>query len=669
MLSLRLAGIVVLATLAATTPVTTHRELRSGLDLSSLDRSARPQDDFYRFANGGWLDRTRIPADRVSHGLFTELADRVELDLRRLIESLDGGGEERQIRDLYASILNEKRIEARGVEPIREELAGIAALQSVKDLSRRVGLVTSLGDAVPFATSAGVDPSDSTALIVTVSQGGTLLPDRRYYVEDTAYERDVRARYVEYLTRIFALAALPYTETDARAVLALETRLARAQQPTARARSGVDAAIYRLNDLHRQIPGFDWREWAKPQGFDAAAKIVLQQPDFFREFSAAVTDVPLQTWKAWLAARYITAVAIYIPNAFGDARFDFFGKYLTGQEAPRDRWKRGVSLVNSFLGDALGRRYVVQHFQERTRVRVQEIVRSLLAAFRIAIEEAEWMKPATRKRAREKLDALGTRIGSPTRWRSYDGLHMDPGDLVGNVRRGRQFENAYFVDRLRRPFEPGQWLMSPQTINAYYTPSRNEIILPAAMLQPPLFDPDAEDAANYGSLGAVIGHEISHAFDARGRRFDAFGRLTDGWTEADEEQYWKRARLLVAQFNGYTPLPGVWIDGELTLGESLGDLAGLAVAVRAYRLSLKGRPAPIIDGFTGEQRLLIKWAQTWREHVREEYLRQNVLSSPYAPSRHRAEGAATNLDAFYDAFDVKPGDKLYRQPALRVRIW
>ena len=417
------------------------------------------------------------------------------------------------------------------------------------------------------------------------------------------------------------------------------------------------------------MPGFVWTEWAKPQGLDHATTIVFEQPEFFRAFAATVTVVPLETWKSWLAARYITASSIYVSRAFADARFEFFGRVLSGQEAPRERWKRGVSLVNGYLGDAMGEMYVREHFPESSRQRVRAMVRTIVDAFRDAVREAAWMTPDARREALAKLDFLQAGVGYPDRWRSYEGLHMRADDLLGNVQRAQKFENDYRIMRLRRRFEPRQWLMPPQTVNAYYTPSRNEIILPAAMLQPPLFDPMADDAVNYGGIGAIIGHEIGHAFDQRGRLFDAFGRVRDWWTASDEEQFQHRARRLVAQFNAYEPLPGQFVNGELTLGENIGDLGGLAVAVRAYRLSLRGKPSATIDGFSGEQRLFLRWAQIWREKIREEYLRQTLFLNQHAPPKYRAHGAVVNLDAFQNAFGLKPGDQLYREPAERVKIW
>ena len=643
--------------------------VKSGLDVSSFDPSVRPQDDIYRFVNGRWLESAVIPADRVTYGTFIELADRAEQDVRQIIERLGRGGTEQQIRDLYASMLDEGRIEALGAAPIQPELDRIAAIDSPMALARQIGHLSAMNAGGPFAASAGLDANNPDGLIVTITQGGTLLPERDYYFKSDEATRAIREKYLAYLTHIFTLAGWRSDAAKVRAVLDLETTLARAQQPHAESRIRPPRKPMNLRDAEREMPGFVWTEWARPQGLDHATTIVFEQPEFFRAFAATVTVVPLETWKSWLAARYITASSIYVSRAFADARFEFFGRVLSGQEAPRERWKRGVSLVNGYLGDAMGQMYVREHFPESSRQRVRAMVRTIVDAFRDAVREATWMTPDARREALAKLDFLQAGVGYPDRWRSYEGLHMRADDLLGNVQRAQKFENDYRIMRLRRRFEPRQWLMPPQTVNAYYTPSRNEIILPAAMLQPPLFDPMADDAVNYGGIGAIIGHEIGHAFDQRGRLFDAFGRVRDWWTASDEEQFQHRARRLVAQFNAYEPLPGQFVNGELTLGENIGDLGGLAVAVRAYRLSLRGKPSATIDGFSGEQRLFLRWAQIWREKIREEYLRQTLFLNQHAPPKYRAHGAVVNVDAFQDAFGLKPGDKLYREPAQRVKIW
>lgn len=646
-------------------------DLKSGLDLSLLDRSVRPQDDLYRFANGGWLQRAQIPGDRVTYGTFAELTERTENDLRVILENLKGSSAtEQTLKNFYASVLDEVTIEARGVSPMRPDLDRIDGIDSPKTFAEVTGQLSAIGAGGPFGASAGLDARDASRIVVEVTQGGTLLPDRDYYFKTDVASVNLREAYVRYLTTIFTISGRAEPEKDARNVLALETEIARAQQPFADSRVQLaDDAALTLSQLCKAMPGFDWRAWAKPQGIERAGAIVLGQPEFFKAFSRLAQTVPLETWKPWLAARYITASAPFVTKPISMARYDFFGKILTGQEAPRARWKQGVSVVNFYMGDALGRLYVEKHFPDSSRKRMRTIVANVLDAYRQAVKEADWMTARTRERALEKLEALQTRVGYPDRWRNFSRLEARPDDLLGNVRRAQKFDNEYKARRLLREREPDQWLITPQTVNANYLPWRNEMLLPAAILQPPIFDPSAEDAVNYGGIGAIIGHEVGHAFDQRGRRFDGMGLARDWWTRDDELAFETRARGLVQQFNGYMALPGEPVNGTATLGENIGDLGGLAVAVRAYRLSLNGRTSPVIDGFTGEQRLFLRWAQLWRTLTRDEYLRQMNMINQHAPPQFRANGAVVNLEEFYSAFGVQPGDKLYLDPGKRVKIW
>ncbi len=646
-------------------------ELKSGLDLSLLDRGVRPQDDLYRFANGGWLDRAQIPGDRVTYGTFAELAEKTEHDLRDIIENLKGSSlTEQSIKNLYASAMDEATIEARGVTPMRPDLDLIDSVDSPKKFGAVTGQLSSMGAGGPFAASAGLDARDSTRIVVEVTQGGTLLPDRDYYFKTDPQSVAIRNAYVDYLTTIFTLTGRANAAANARDVLALETALAHAQQPHAESRvTFADDAAFTLNELSKQMPGFDWRAWARPQGIERAESIVLGQPEFFKAFSKLAQTTPLATWRAWLAARYITAAAPYGPRSISMARYDFFGRVLTGQEAPRTRWKQAVSLVNFYMGDALGRLYVEKHFPDSARKRMRGIVANVLEAYRQAVRDADWMTPRTKDRALEKLGAVQTRIGYPDRWRNFSRLDMRADDLLGNWRRAQKFDNEYKAMRLARRREPDQWLITPQTVNANYLPWRNEMLLPAAILQPPLFDAEAEDAVNYGGIGAVVGHEVGHAFDQRGRRFDGSGFARDWWTRDDELAFEKRAHGLVEQYSGYMALPGERVNGAATIGENVGDVGGLAVAVRAYQLSLNSNPSPTIDGFTGEQRLFLRWAQLWRTLTRQEYLRQMNMINQHAPPQFRANGAVVNIEEFYRAFAVKPGDKLYVEPSRRVRIW
>jgi putative endopeptidase len=651
-----------------------QRRGNSGIDVTDLDPAVRPQDDLFRYVNGRWSARTDMPADRVSYGALIELSDRVERDLHRLIEDANAtparrpGSPQQQIADLYASMTNEARLEALGADPIRPELRKIDAIANGKDLAAEAGYLASIAAGGPFGGSVVEDASGRLA--VYVIQGGTLLPDRDYYVNDAPRFASIRAEYQSYLAGLFALVGRADPDGEARAVIALETELAKLQtwqtdtrEPTAASGS------FTLSDLNRAMPGFDWAAWARPQGIDRVSSVILSHPPFFKAFADLVPTVPLATWRAWLAGRYITAAAPYLSDAFANARFEFFGRIVTGQEAPRARWKRGVSMVSGYLGDAVGRLYVARHFPPESRERAQRLVTNVVAAFRLALGDAEWMTPATRRKAIDKLTRLSVKVGYPEHWRDYAGLVIKPDDLLGNMQRAQKFENDYRMQRLAGLADPRDWLITPQTVNAYYNTALNEMVLPAAMLQPPLFDPASDDAVNYGAIGAVVGHEIGHGFDQRGRQYDGNGRLHDWWTADDERAFERIARGLVDQYSAYVPLPGVRVNGVLALTENFGDLAGLLIAHRAYRLSLKGRAPDTIDGLTGDQRFFIGWAQAWRSKMRDEYLRQWILSSPHAAPEYRTNGTVANVPAFYEAFGVRPGDRLWRDPSERVRIW
>ena len=583
-------------------------------------------DDLYRHVNASWLQRTVIPGDRVSYTSFSEISDKTERDLHAIIEEIlarpnrpkDSAAQ--QIADLYSSTVDVARIEQLGAAAIRPQLDRIDAIGSPRDVATEAGYLSSIAAGGPFGGTIGIDPSNPGAPVVRVTQGGILLPDRDYYLDNDPALVAVREKYAHYLERIFTLAERKNARDDARAVVALETALAGILWTEAESRN--PAATYTrftLRQLAAEMPGFDWAAWAKPQGIDRSPAVILAQPSFFKAFAAMVPQIPLSTWKAWLLARYLTAAAPYLNKGFDEARFDFFGGVVTGQQTPRVRWKRGVGMVNTFLGDALGRLYVQKHFPQSARVRVQKMLANVLDAYREALRDADWMTPQARREALEKLSALSTGVGHPARWRDYGSLVVKPDDLIGNWQRALKFDNQYRLGNVGGT-SGGEWLFPPQTINAYYSPAANEMVLPAAIFQPPVFDFDADDAVNYGAAGSLIGHEIGHAFDERGRQFDGAGAVRDWWTPADAERFAARAARLVVQLNAYEPLPGLRVNGPVAYAETMGDLGGLAIAYRAYQLSLKGRRAPVIDGLTGEQRFFMGWAQIWRAKERDEFV-------------------------------------------------
>ena len=606
--------------------------------------SVRPQDDLHQFANAAWMAGASLSRERVTVNASTALIDQVELDLRAIIEGLatdesaNGRPEVRQALSLYASMMNQAEVERRGLDPLKADLARIDGIQTRRDLAVVAGYLSSIAAGGPFEAQVSVDASDLSVPVVRLVQGGTLLPDRSYYLSADPALVAIRRQYQVHLATIFRVSGRDMPERDAAAVLALETRLAAAQISAA----GDSAApspggTYPFMRLGRAFPGFDWNAWAEPQGIHRAPNVVVAQPPFFAAFAALVPEVPLDTWRAWLTSRYLTAMSPFVMSELANARFEFFGRILTGQVEPRPPWKRAVALVSEFLGVWIGRHYVDRHFPAESRTRVLAIAREVVAANREAIKESAWMSAAARAEGLRRLSTIELKVGYPDRWRHYNGLDLQPDDLVGNIRRARAFENRYRMERLSEPRDPRQWLMPPHAVNAYYSPVQHAVVMPAGVLQAPYFNADADEAVNYGSIGAVIGHEVSHAPDLRG--------------------FESGIRLLVSQ------------TGALTVQETLADLSGLAIAHRAYRRSLRGRPAPELAGASADQRFFLAWARIWREQSRPEFVRSQAGISRYAPWAFRANGLVQHLDAFHEAFNVKPGDQLYRQPVARMRIW
>ena len=653
-----------------------QQALQSGLDRSTFDASIRPQDDLFRHVNGTWLARTEIPADRANYGTFVQLTEQAETDLAELIQGAakspnrPPGSNAQLIGDLYASFMDEAALNSQGASPLKPHLAEVDALKTTVELADLLGRFSMIGIAGPVNGFIEADAGDPTRVAVYLVQAGTALPDRDYYLNSDQRFVDIRAKYQQYLEKVFTLAGRPNAEANAKLVLALETDLARIQWTRVESRDAVKTFNkYPVAKLVQEMPGFDWLTWAKPQQLDTQADWVIRQPSFFKSFAALVPERPIDAWKAWLAAQVITNYAPLLNQPFQDAAFEFFGRTLSGQQEQRLRWKRGVQFVNGSVGEALGQLYVARHFPPASKTRMEAMIANLVEAYRQSISELDWMTPDTRKEALAKLAKFSPKIGYPNKWRDYSALKIAPNDLVGNADRATRLESEYQISKLGRPVDREEWLMTPQTVNAYYNPFKNEIVFPAAILQKPFFDVMADDAVNYGSIGAVIGHEIGHGFDDQGRRYDGDGRLRDWWKPADEAEFAKRAKRLVEQFNQYSPVPGLTVNGELTLGENIGDLGGLAIAHRAYTISRKGQSAPVIDNLTGDQRFFMGWAQAWRAKARETYLRQQVLADPHSWAEFRANGPLGNIDAFYTAFNVRPGDKHYRAPETRVKIW
>jgi putative endopeptidase len=649
--------------------------LKSGLDPAQFDKTVRPQDDLFRYVNGTWLKTKEIPADQATYGTFVELRDRAESDLHALVDGLTTaqktpGSNAQKISDLYASFMDEAAADKAGATPIAARLAQIDGVKTTAELAAVIGQLSVVGLPGPFGAGIEPDKGDPTKNALYTDQGGLALPDRDYYLQDNPRFVAVRAKYRDYLEQIFTLLKRPHAADDAAAVLALETALAKDQWTQVEARDAVKTYNrYTVAKLAQEMPGFDWAAWGKPQGFDKASDWIVEEPSFFKAFAARVPETPLATWKAWLVAQLITTDGAFLSKPFVDARFDMFFRTLNGQEVNRDRWKRGMTVLNLYMGEPLGQLYVEKYFPPAAMSQMQSLVTNLLEAYRQSITGLDWMTPATRTEALTKLSKITTKIGYPKKWRDYSKLEIKRGDLFGNIERAAAFESDYQVSKLTKPVNHDDWDMTPQTVNAYYSPVHNEIVFPAAILQPPFFDPTADPAANYGAIGAIIGHETGHAFDDQGSRYDGDGKLRNWWQPADEAEFHKRTKALVDQYSAYSPGAGLKVNGELTLGENIGDLGGLSIAYKAWKLSLKGQPSPVIDGFTGDQRFFLSWGQAWQGKARPEYLQRQVLADPHSWNEFRANGVVANVPAFYDAFGVKPGDKLYKDPADRVKIW
>ncbi len=647
----------------------------SGVTLANFDNSVRPQDDFYRHVNGAWLAKTEIPADKSNYGTFTKLADDVEVNLKAIVAEAAAAGaakgtDQQLIGDFYAGFMDEARAERLGLAPLAPELARIAAIKDRAGLLDYIAYAYRVGIDTPVGFGIMPDARRPDMYTVWTGQSGLAMPDRDYYLKDDPKFAETRAKYVAYLTDVLAMAGHKDAAAAARRVMEFETRLATASWPRVELRD--PNKIYNPFDLAgaaKATPGLDWARLLAQAGIQGHDHIVVGQPSFFAEVGKALEDVPLDTWKDYLQVRAIDAHAPYLNDAVVQRHFDFYGRTLSGTPALKPRWKRGLDETENAMGDLLGKAYVARHFPPQAKARMDELVGNLLKAFGTSIDELEWMGPETRREAHAKLAGFTVKIGYPEKWKEYPGLEVRADDLVGNVQRAREVNVKRELAKLGKPVDRTEWFMTPQTVNAYYNPLGNEIVFPAAILQPPFFDMNADDAVNYGGIGAVIGHEISHGFDDQGRKFDGKGVLRDWWTAEDNTRFQGHAGKLVDQYAAFSPLPGMNVNGELTLGENIGDLSGLSVAYKAYRLALGGEPAPVIDGYTGDQRFFIGWAQVWARKYRDDELRKRLVTDPHSPSEYRTNGIVRNMPQFQQAFDVKPGDKLYLPPGQLVRIW
>ena len=641
-----------------------------GVDLAGRDLSVKPGDNFHLYASGTWLRDTEIPADRTSWSLWTVLSEEIEQQLRAIVSEAAASSDpaQRRVGDYYAAWMDEAGIEARGTQPLQPHLQRIAAVRNRGDL---INLFATPGYIAPVGLGILPNFTDPTVYVAAAGQGGLGMPNRDYYLREGAEYDRYRSAYRDFIVTLHRLAGLPDGEAKADAILALEKKIAEIHWAPERLRN--PQAIY--NPMNRAqltelAPQFDWVNYLERRGLGNVETVIATTPSAISGIGQLLDQVPLDTWKDYMTFHFIRSYAQYLPRAFDEAQFNFYGRTLGGQQQQRDRWKRGIALLNGTLGEAVGQIYVQRHFPAENRRQMDELVGNLRAAFSERLQTIAWMDDQTRREALAKLEAFEPRIGHPVRWIDYSNLQLDRADPLGNAVRSAQFQWGLQLSRLPNPVDRALWNMNAQTINASYNGLLNQITFPAGILQPPFFDPSADPAVNYGAIGGVIGHEIGHGFDDQGRRFDGSGRLRDWWTQASAENFQEQASKLGAQYATYAPIPGLNVNPQLTMGENIGDLGGLEMAYAAYRrhVAQHGEP-PVINGLTGDQRFFLAWAQVWRSKEREDLIRQGILTDPHSPDEFRVNGVVRNMDAWYRAFNVQPGDALYLPPEQRVRIW
>ncbi|MBF0499757.1 MAG: M13 family peptidase [Candidatus Riflebacteria bacterium] len=671
-------GLLAGTCLAGDLPGTQQPKMLSGIDTQYIDKAVRPNDDFFRHYSGIWLDTTEIPADKTSWGAFEKLYEDTQPQLRAIIEEAASdpkkidGSDQQKIGDIYASFMNEELLEKQGLQPIAAEMARIDKLTSKAEIPALIAHLNKIGARAPYDFNIHQDAKDSTKYIADLGQSGLGLPDRDYYLKPKDQKLSgIRAKYQTYIEHLLTLAGEKDAAANSRQIVVLETELAKAQWTKVENRDPVKTYNkVEFAGLDHVAPGYDWKTYLKDTGIeDKTTYVIVSQPSYFTGFNKCLESRPLSAWKAYFKFHLLNSFAPYLSKSFVDMNFGFKGTILTGQPVNRPRWKRGVVMVEGALGESLGKIYVARHFPPERKARMQELVKNLLVAYRQSIETLDWMSPQTKKEAQIKLSKFTSKIGYPNKWRDYSTLRIVKDDLVGNVIRSNIFDYLRQLNKLGKPIDREEWDMTPQTVNAYYNPELNEIVFPAAILQSPFFDANADDAVNYGGIGAVIGHEISHGFDDQGSQYDGDGNLRDWWTKEDHQNFAAKTRKLVEQYGAYSPLPGYNVNGELTLGENIADNSGLAIAYKAYKLSLNGKEPPTIDNLSGYQRLYIGWAQVWRGKIRDEKQMVLIKSDPHSPDKFRTNGTLKNQPGFYAAFDIKEGDKMYLPPNQRVIIW
>ena len=650
-------------------------ELHSGLLLEHMNAQVEPGDDFNAYVNGKWIDTATIPADKAGYGIGTMLNDQSQEHVKAIIErSAEGdfakGSDEQKVGDLYHSYMDMETRDARGVSPLKDEFEKIDAIAGYDELAVYFAEANKFGFGMPFVLQQYVDFKNPDTYMMYIYQAGLGLPDREYYFNQDARSEEIRQKYVTHVSTMLDMAGLGNGDAAAETIMQLETRLAAEHMKKEQTRDMV--ALYNkipTPELPLLMPNFNWDAYLTEAGIPDIDGLVVMQLDYVRALDGIVTDTNLQTWKTYLKWAVLNASATLLTEELDKQNFEFYSKTLQGTEQPLPLWRRGVNAVNANLGEVVGKVYVKEHFPPEAKERMLELVNNLLKAYEVSIRELDWMTEETKAQALDKLSKFTPKIGYPDIWKDYSALEIEKDDLIGNMQRSALVVYQQQLDRQKGPVQKHEWQMTPQTVNAYYNPPLNEIVFPAAILQPPFFDLYAEDAVNYGAIGAVIGHEIGHGFDDSGSTFDGDGVLRNWWTETDAAEFRKRTTKLVEQYSSFKPFEDLNVNGEFTLGENIGDLGGLSIALLAYEISLDGKEAPVMDGFTGEQRVFLGYAQAWRHKYREESLRTQIATDPHSPRMYRVNGVVRNVPAFYRAFDVQEGDALYLAPAERVKIW
>ena len=658
---------------AATPAVLADSPPVSGIQTADMNKTARAQSDFFEYANGAWLRKVQIPQDRSRYGVDVMMAEQSLVQLRELIEGTRNSSDPdaRKVADLYDSFMDEARIEQQGVKPLQPELELIDAIKSADEIGTLMAQLDRLGVATPIGIFVAPDAKRSTDYALWFSQGGLGLPDRDYYLSDDAKLLGFRTKYREHVAKMLTLLGDAHAGDEAGRILALETALAKIQWTRVANRDPQKTYNPRsLAQLKELAPSIDWRSYLEKGGVpDPLPTMIVRQPDYLQGLSGLIKSTPLPTWKEYFRYQLLSGSAPYLTRALVDEDFAFTQGALRDTPKNQERWKRGCELVDQLIGEASGKLYVAKYFPPKAKARIDDLVANLLKAYAQSVDQLSWMSEATKVEARAKLRKINVKIGYPRRWRDYSKLVISPTDLPGNVKRGVKFENDRKLAQLGGPIDRDEWQMTAPTVNAYYDPQLNEIVFPAGILQLPVFNPDAEGAFNYGATGATIGHEISHGFDDEGSQFDSDGNLRDWWTAEDHAKFKAKTDKLVAEYNGFEPVPGFHVNGELTLGENIADIAGIEIAYKAYIASLNGRAPPVIDGMSADQRFYIGYAQSWLSKTRDAALIELVKSNPHSPEKYRVNGVVVHMPSFYDAFAVKRGDKMYLRPEDRVTLW